>query len=99
MLKDGMSLCNSCGRSTSGVECTNPGCQDALASARLASVTAERDALAAQLASLKKRVADAPKACAFVRQDSGLQVDPPPWRSRLTGEHVRVALLRLEDGE
>lgn len=62
-------------------------------------VGTERDALAAKLAALKKRVADAPKARAFVRQDRGLQVFPPPWKSRSTGEHVRVALVRLEDGE
>ena len=85
MLKDGMSLCNSCGRSTSGVECTNPGCQDALASARLASVTAERDALSAQLAALKKRVADAPRHMLYPRDEG----EKTAW----------VAHLPLEDGE
>jgi hypothetical protein len=67
--------------------------------AKLTAITAERDALAAQLAAMKKRVADAPKARAFVRQDRGLQVFPPPWKSRSTGEHVHVAILRLKDGE
>lgn len=59
---------------------------------------AERDALAAQLAALKKRVADAPVADVI---NGGFSDYPRP----MVGEDVpfaigtRVALLRLEDGE
>ena len=97
MLKDGMSLCNSCGRSTSGVECTNPGCQDALASARLASVTAERDALAAQLAALRRRLANAERGIVEHYQDH--HGDHVPCVACDYPAGVKVALVRLEDGE
>ena len=48
-------------------------------------VTAERDALSAQLAALKKRVADAPRKMLYPRDES----EKTKW----------VAVLDLEDGE
>ena len=53
---------------------------------------AERDALQAQLATLKKRVADAPKTHAQVQHTAC-------WVDEIVPQEGLYALVRLEDGE
>ena len=66
-------------------------------------VTAERDALAAQLAALKKRVADAPRMTVFEICGELYHSRPEPrnWETNLKPiKHGDIiAWVRLEDGE
>ena len=69
----------------------------------LDTVTSERDALAAQLAAMKKRVSDAPRITVFEMNGELCHSSPEPrdWRTIPNPiEHGDiVAWLRLEDGE
>ena len=58
----------------------------------LDTMTSERDALSAELAALKKRVADAPKTHAQVRHTAC-------WIDEIVPQAGLYALVRLEDGE